>query len=429
MGLLSRVRTAAGILFGQASDNSLVPGMSIEDAVRSALRDASSSLAGVTVSVDRAHGVPAVSSCVRILRTTLSHLPLVLYRTDGRNRAPAIDHPLYALLHDRPNEWQTSLEWRELCQQDLELRGNAYSQIVRASGRIVALHRLHPDKMSPQQDRLGRVTYRYTDKEGSAVEFKRTDILHIRGAGDDGVAGINPIRLHRETIGDAIAMQQHGSRFFSNGAKPLGVIASDVGAKWDSDLSRDAFRRDFAEAYQGGDNAHKPLFLPAGHKYEAVSISMEDAQYIEGRKFTRGEIFSIFGVPPHKGGDLEKATFSNIEHQSLEFVIDAIVPRCVRWEQAIARDLLDNDRRLYVKHNVNGLLRGDAKSRAEALQLRRQNGTLTANEWRELEDENPRDDEAGDLFIIPANMRYDDGAPPPAPPSPPPPPPTEGQDP
>jgi HK97 family phage portal protein len=138
-------------------------------------------------------------------------------------------------------------------------------------------------------------------------------------------------------------------------------------------------------------------------------MNMVDAQYIEARKFTRSEICSIFGVPPHKIGDLERATFSNIEHQALEFVQDAVVPRCVRWEQAIHRDLLDGDPNLYAKHNVSGLLRGDAKSRNEALQIQRRNGVISANEWRAYEDLNPRPDEGGDEYIIEANMTPDDG--------------------
>lgn len=410
MGILQRVRAAAGVLFRPQASNQLNEYDSLPTALREMMRS-EPTLSGAVVSVERAQGVAAVYACIRILRTSLSHLPLVLYRIDGKNRVPAVDDDLYTLLHDQPNEWQTAMEWRELMQQDLELRGNAYSYIVRSFGeRVVELIRLHPDQVEPIQDDGMAVTYRYTKGNGTRVDYRKRDILHIRGAGDDGVKGVNPIKMHRETIGDAIAMQQHGSRFFSNGAKPLGVIEQEPSVSWDSTTSRDEFRKDINETYQGGPNAHRIMFLPGGHKYSPVSISMEDAQYIDGRKFTRNEIFSIFGVPPHKGGDLEKATFSNIEHQSIEFVMDAIVPRCVRWEQAIKRDLLEGDPSRYVKHNVNGLLRGDALSRSQALQVRRQNGTLTANEWRELEDENPRQDAAGDLYIIPANMRYDDGS-------------------
>lgn len=415
MGLFDRLAAAGRALVGrpQAASGLTEYGNLPAGLAELVRGTAAPTIAGVPVSPDRAMGVSAVYACVRILRTTLSHLPLVLYRTDGRRREPATADPLYRLLHDQPNEWQTSLEWREGQQSDIELRGDGFSLIVRGfGGRVVELVPLPPDAIEVIQDRATmRLTYRLTKANGQRVDYPRRDILHIRGAGT-GIRGVSPIRLHRETVGDAIAMQQHGSRFFSNGAKPLGALYWELpdGLKPDlSEAARKELKADMEAMYQGGENAHKPLLLPFGLKYDQISISMEDAQYIEGRKFSRQEIFSIFGVPPHKAGDLDKATFSNIEHQALEFVTDAIVPRAVRWEQAIKRDLLAGDPDRYVRHTIDGLLRGDAKSRAESLQIKRRNGVISANEWRELDDMNPRDDAAGDGYIIEANMRPDDG--------------------
>ncbi len=415
MGIRDRLSAAARALMRPQAANTLTQ-MTIEDLVR-AIRDANGgvSLSGVSVTAEKAMGVAAVYACISYLSTTISHLPLVLFRQDGNRRVPDTENPLYWLLHTQPNEWQTSLEFRELLERDLDLRGNAYAMIVTGfGGRVVELIRLHPDHVEPQQDLSTlTVTYKVTRLNGKTITLPRDEVLHIRGAGDDGVKGKSPIHQHRETIGDSIALREHGSRFFSSGAKPLGAVEwnlkdGQVGEM--GQASRKAMMEDFEEVYRGGENAHKLLVVPFGLTYKPVSISMEDAQYIEGRKFTRSEIFGIFGVPPHKGGDLERATFTNIEHQALEVVIDAIVPRCVRIEQAIQRDLLPGDRNRYVKHTVDGLLRGDSKSRAESLQIKRRNGVINANEWREIDDMNPRNDEGGDEYIVEQNMRANDGS-------------------
>ena len=407
MGLFQRLRHA----IRTPIQNTVTP-MSLEEMLRHLIDRDARSISGVHVTPQRAEGIAPVGICVRILTSTMSHLPLVLMRQVKDRREPDTANALYGLLHDQPNEWQTAMQFRELMQRDLELRGNAYARIIRGvGGRIVELLRLHPNQVVVKQDERMKVTYEYTRGDGTRIILQRVEVFHICGPGDDGITGRSPITVHRETMGDAIAMQEHGSRFFSNGAKPLGVFTQTPGATL-SQESKDFLKADLAELHTGTENAHKSLLLPAGLDYKPVSISMEDAQYIEGRKFTRTEIFGIFGVPPHKGADLEKATFTNIEHQALEFVMDAIVPRCVRWEQAIKRDLLEGDPKRYAKHNVNALLRGDAKSRNEALQIQRRNGVISANEWRELDDMNPRTDEGGKAYITEANMKIDDGKPP-----------------
>ncbi|HYF87418.1 phage portal protein [Azospirillum sp.] len=359
------------------------------------------SASGAAVTVDSAQRFAAVAACVRVLTNSIAHLPLVLFRKTSSERQPATDLPVYRLLHDRPNEWQTSFQWRKLKQRDLLYRGNAFSLKVRGfRGDVQELLRLHPDRVQPKQDeRTLAVSYVYTRADGRRVELARQDVLHLWSDSDDGVTGLNPIRLHRETIGDGLAMREHGSRFFSNGAKPLGILqaAGKIGNKAE-------MRQDFESLYAGGQNAHRVAILDQGVEYKPVSISMEDAQYLEGRKFNRSEIAGIFGVPPHKIADLDRSTNNNIEHQALEFVTDSLAPWLVCWEQCIGRDLLDNDPSLYVKHNVDALLRGDSKSRAEALQIQRRNGVINANEWRALEDRNPRTDLGGDEFIVEGNM-------------------------
>ena len=387
----------------QASDNRITDPGDLEKVLRQFATGVTSS--GVSVGAEQSMRVTAVYSCVRILSSTMAHLPLTLLRRDGENSQPDRDNPMFSLLSVRPNEWQSAFEFKQLMQRDLELRGNAYALKVRGvGGRVQEMIRLHPDQVTPTQDKNTlAITYEYRRPNGQRVFLDRDEVFHLRGMGDDGVTGKSPVQLHRETIGESIVLQEHGGRFFSNGAKPLGVISQEATVKLEGDARKD-FKADLAELHSGTANAHKPLLLPAGFKYDPIAISPEDAQYIEGRKFTRSEIYSIWGVPPHKAGDLERATFSNIEHQSIDFVIDAIVPRAVHWEQAAQRDLLEGDDARFFKFNVSALLRGDAKSRAEALQIQRRNGVINANEWRALEDRNPREDEGGDEYIVESNM-------------------------
>lgn len=377
--------------------------MDLEQALRE-LNGEGLSASGVAVTVDAAQRLAAVAACVRVLSDDVAQLPLVVFRRADGTRRPAEDHPLYRLLKDRPNEWQTAFEFKQQMQRDKLFRGNAYAFKVRGyRGDVQELIRLHPDRVEPMQDAVTmEVSYRYTRPDGRQVIMKRAEVFHLRGPSDDGLKGLNPIRLHRETIGDGIALREHGSRFFSNGAKPLGVLQAS--GKVDN---KSAMREDFESLYRGTENAHKVAILDQGVEYKPVSISMEDAQYLEARKFNRSEVAGIYGVPPHKIGDLEKATFSNIEHQALEYVQASLMPHLVCWEQAIGRDLID-DGGLYAKFNVSALLRGDAKSRAEALQIMRRNGVIDANEWREMEDWNPRADGGGG-YIIESNMQPDDG--------------------
>lgn len=409
MGLVDRLRNAGRELFRPMNTNTLTTSQELDYWLR--LSGGASTVSGEPVTATTSTKLTTVGRCVRLLSQSMGSLPLPLMRIgpDGRKSA-AKDDPLYRLLHDQPNEWQTSHQWRALKQRDLELRGNAYSLIVRGTGRrIQELIRLHPDRVKPEQDQKTlAVTYRYTRPDGGEVVFPRDHILHIWFESDDGIKGLSPIAMHRETIGDALALQRHGSRFFAGGAKPLGVINMVDGAKIGSETQK-AFREDWEKEYAGGANAHKTLLLPFGLKYEPVKISMADAQYIEGRKFSVSEIARIFGVPAHMAGDLERATFTNVEHQRIEFVQDAIVGRAHGWEQCIHRDLLDGDPDLFVKFNVDGLLRGDFKSRQEGLQIQRRNGIINADEWRDIEDKNAREDAGGQVYIIEGNMQPNDG--------------------
>lgn len=393
----------------RASSNTITTSADLEKAWGHFLNGGMLTDSGVNIGVEAAQRFAAVGSCVRVLSDDVAHLPLVLFKADGENRVPDRKHPLYSLLKDRPNEWMTSFDWRKIKQRDLLFRGAAYSMVIRdLRDRPNELIRLHPDRVLPKQDdRTLKVTYEYTRPDGKRVTLQQKEIFVVRYATDDGVTPLSPVSLFRETIGDGVALRKHGSMFFSNGAKPLGVL--ETPGKFASKEDRQALREDFEALYAGPNSAHRVAILDQGLQYKAVSISMEDAQYLEARKFNRSEIAGIFGVPLHKIGDLERATFSNIEHQSIGYVTDSLTPWLVNWEQAIKRDLLNGDSDRFVKFNVNALLRGDTKSRAEARAIERRNGIISANEWRESEDLNPRTDAGGDKYIIEQNMRYDDG--------------------
>ncbi len=406
MGLLDRLSAAGNALFRPQNANTLTTSQDLE---RAWLHYTEPTLSGAPVNFRTSMGVGAVASCVRYIRDTLSHLPLVVFVREGDTITADTGHPLYSLLRQKPNEWQTAMEWRELLIQDVELRGNAYAlKVMGLGGRITELIRLHPDTVMVKQNEDLSLEYQVTRPDGRRTVYPRQAIFHLRGPGDDGVTGFSTIRQYRETIGNAMALRTHGSKFFRNGAKPGLAFEVREGHTMTPE-SRKELKEEIAEEYSGSENAFKTMIIPTGLELKPVSISMEDAQFVEWAKLTNREIYGVFGMPPHKGGDLDRATFTNIEHQSIEVVQDAIAPRAARVEQAIHRDLLDEDPTRFVMHDLERLLRGDAKSRAEALQIERRNGIRNPNEWRQEVGLNPRTDEGADKYIIEGNMRYDDG--------------------
>ena len=353
----------------------------------------------------------AVYSCVRILAEAVAGLPLHLYRyTDNGSKEKAIEHPLYRLLHDEPNPEMTSFIFRETLMTHLLLWGNAYAQIVRnGKGEVLGLYPLMPNKMSVDRDTDGRLWYTYTRStdeaptmKGSTVKLHPYDVLHIPGLGFDGLVGYSPIAMAKNAIGMGIACEEYGARFFANGAAPGGVL-EHPGTVKDPQKIRDSWN----SVYRGTGNAHKVAVLEEGMKYTPIGISPEQAQFLETRKFQINEIARIFRVPPHMVGDLEKSSFSNIEQQSLEFVKYTLEPWVIRWEQSIMRALLSTQEKemYFVKFNLEGLLRGDYQSRMNGYAIARQNGWMSANDIRRLEnlDQIPKED-GGDLYLINGNM-------------------------
>ncbi len=369
------------------------------------------SSSGKIVNERSAMQMTAVYSCVRILSEAVASLPLHVYKHNGDGgKEKAVKHPLYFLLHDEPNPEMTSFVFRETLMTHLLLWGNAYAQIIRnGKGEIIALYPLMPNRMTVDRDDKGQLYYQYnTSKDdaptmkGSMVNLKPSDVLHIPGLGFDGLVGYSPIAMAKNAIGMAIACEEYGAKFFANGATPGGILEHPGTVK---DPQR--VRESWTSAFGGSSNANKVAVLEEGMKYTPISISPEQAQFLETRKFQINEIARIFRVPPHMVGDLEKSSFSNIEQQSLEFVKYTLDPWVARWEQAIVRSLFSTDEKTqyFVKFNVDGLLRGDYQSRMNGYAIGRQNGWMSANDIRELENlDRIPEEEGGDLYLINGNM-------------------------
>jgi HK97 family phage portal protein len=374
--------------------------------------------AGKVVNERSAMQMTAVYSCVRILSESVASLPLHVYRYNDSgdpsragSKEKALTHPLYGILHDEPNPEMSAFSFRETLMTHLLLFGNGFAQIIRnGRGEVVALYPLMPDRMSVDRDSRGRLFYEYNRSEsdvstlgkGSTIVLSPSDVLHIPGLGFDGLVGYSPIAMAKNAIGMGLACDEYGATFFQNGAQPGGVLEHPGVVK---DPKR--VRESWNAIYQGSANAHRVAVLEEGMAYKPISISPEQAQFLETRKFQIDEIARIFRVPPHMVGDLEKSSFSNIEQQSLEFVKYTLSPWITRWEQSIHRALLlpSEKQRYFVRFNVEGLLRGDYKSRMDGYAVARQNGWMSANDIRELEnlDRIPAE-EGGDLFLINGNM-------------------------
>lgn len=346
-----------------------------------------------------------VYACVRVLSEAIAQLPLHVYKytNNGKERVP--QHPLYFLLHDQPNPEMTSFIFRETLMSHLLIYGNAFSQIIR-NGRdeVMGLYPLMPDRVKVDRDEQNRLIYKYSRydeanpnlKEQGEIILKAEDVLHIPGLGFDGLVGYSPIAMAKNAIGISLACEEYGATFFKNGATPSGVL-EHPGVINDYEKIRQSWR----SAY-GGANSHGTAIIEEGMKYKPISIPNNEAQFLETRKFQVEEIARLYRVPLHMIGDLEHATFSNIEQQSLEFVKYTLDPWLVRWEQSLQKALLSDSEKgqYFIKFNVEGLLRGDYASRMQGYATARQNGWMSANDIRDLEELNriPKE-EGGDLYL------------------------------
>jgi HK97 family phage portal protein len=370
-----------------------------------------SSSSGKAVTERSAMQISAVYACVRVLSEAIASLPLHLYRyTDKNSKEKAVDHPLYPLLHDEPNPEMTSFIFRETLMTHLLLWGNAYAQIIRnGRGEVAALYPLMANRMRVDRDENGHLYYEYqmstsdapTMKAGT-VRLTPSDVLHIPGLGFDGLVGYSPIAMAKNSIGMAMATEEYGATFFKNGANPSGIL-SMPGVVKDPEKIRNSWEAGFG----GSSNSNKVAILEEGMTYTPISISPEQAQFLETRKFQLDEIARIFRIPPHMIGDLEHATFSNIEQQSLEFVSYTLEPWLVRWEQSMQRSLLSPEEKksYFIRFNVDGLLRGDYQSRMNGYSTGIQNGIFSVNDVRELENMDLlSDEEGGNIHVLNGNV-------------------------
>lgn len=357
------------------------------------------STTGLDIDQETALMSTAIWACVRVISETLASLPLHIYRRTGeQSKERALDHPAYRLLHDAPNPEMSAMQWRECVQAHILLFGNAYSQIQRnMAGIPIAFWPLRPDRMELKRTESNELVYKYRMDNGEPELFPKEDILHIPGLGFNGLIGYSPVQYHCNAIGLGLAAEEYGARFFQNDAVPPIVLRHPGILK--EDRAKTLAER-WNKAYGGLSNKGKTAVLEENMEVIKLGIEAEKAQLIESRKFQVAEICRIYRVPPHLIADLERSTNNNIEHQGIEAVTYTFLPWAIRWEQQIDLKLLGG--KFFAQHLMDGLLRGDIKSRYDAYSVGIQSGWLCPNDVRRLENMNPIKD--GDIYIRPMNM-------------------------
>lgn len=367
---------------------------------------------GEMVNERSAMQIATVYACVRLLAESVASLPLHLYRVteEGSGKEKARDHPLYKILYRQTNPEMSSFSFRETMMVQLLLWGNAYAQIVRdGKNGILGLYPLLPENVEIDRTENGDLFYIYHaytnevpgDKDRDII-FRRDEILHIPGLGFNGLVGFSPIAMMKNALGTTLAVEKYGSSFFKNGAQPSGVLEHPGVLK-----NPERIRENWMDVYGGANNAHKVAVLEEGMQYKPIALPPEDSQFLSTREFGVEEICRIFRVPPHLVQDLKRSTFNNIEHQGISFVQYTLMPWLERFEQAIIKDVLIEEEQdeYFPKFNVDGLLRGDYKSRMEGYAVGFANGFLSPNDIRRLENMDPIPDELGGNVYV-ANGSY-----------------------
>lgn len=399
-------------IFGGGSSPASQPRASFQDAggvvistsqqLEEALRGGAVTASGATVTPDSAMRVAAVYRCVSIIAGAVATLPIdIIRKVDERTRESVSGSSVARIFSRKPNGWQKPAVFRRMMQAHLLLRGNAYALIVRSRGEVQSLVPLHPDRVECKQNDDLTLEYVYTRKDGRKIKLAQNEVFHLVGLTLDGVHGVSAIAYARETIGLSLSMESHGGTVFKNGARASVVLThpNKLGPEGVESLrsSLDNFRA-------GGENEGRALILEEGMTTGSLSMTAEDAQWLEGRKFSRSDIAMFFGVPPHMIGDTEKSTSwgTGIEQQSIGFVTWTLEDHLTMWEEAITVDLLDDDK-LRAKFNRSALVKGDIKARWEAYVKALQWGVFSPDDVLELEDRNPRADGQGGKFYDPPN--------------------------
>lgn len=369
-----------------------------------------STIPGITVTPDTAMNFAIVFAIVKIIAESIAMLPLVLYEYTETGKAKAFDHPLYFILAKQWNDEQTKMEALEMLIGHLALRGNAYAQIVSTGdGVIVEIIPWHPDRVTVERLPGGRLLYHYTKPGGRREPYQPEEVLHVKLLSQDGIYGLSPINQLRNSLELALAQEKSSAKFYGNGVRASGVLEHP---KEMSDKAYNRLKEGFLQDYAGIDNAHKPIILEEDAKWKQITLSPVDAELLASRKFQLAELARPYRIPLHKLQELDRATFSNIEHQSIEYFTDCLAPWMVRLELAFEKALLTRSERkkYFIKFNHRALLRGDQKSVNEAYAIARQNGWMNANEIRELEDMDRIPGEEGDAYMSQMNLAIGGGS-------------------
>jgi HK97 family phage portal protein len=359
---------------------------------------------GAAVDPQRASGLATANACIGIISSALASMPLHVYRrADNGGRDRATDHPLYAVLHDASNDLMTAFEAREMLYASLLIAGNAYAAIDwNARGQVTGLHPFDPGRVTVEQLESGRLRYRVTDRGGRGGIYLQDEILHLRyRLGRDGVTGLSPIQLARETFNLALTQQETAAGLAAKGNRPSGAL---VFPGMYNQGTADRALATLQRKIEANTLTSNVLVLDGGAEWKSFSMTAKDAEFLESRKLTNLDICRIWGVPPTVVGILDNGTYSNVEMESRALVVRCLAPMARRIEQAMNVALLPlgSRRTLFIEHDLAGLLRGDQKARYEAYQIGREWGWLSPNEIRGLENM-PRI-EGGDEYLTPLNM-------------------------
>lgn len=346
-------------------------------------------------------GIPAAIACIRVIAETVATLPVHLYRSDkSGNRELVSNHPVAQLLGKSPNNYMTSVQFFEAMMYQVLVHGNAYAQIrYKKNGKLHDINPLIPEYMQVMTDET-RDELRYLYR--GEIALRQSEVLHIRGLSSNGLIGISPLEASRETLELNMNLEKQANSFFKNGAMPGGVLEHPK--RLSEDAARN-LRESWNNLYAGSSNAFRTAILEEGISYKPLAFNSRDSQLLESREFQVTEIARIYRVPPHMIQDLSKATFSNIEAQAIDFVRHTIRPWLVRLEASLNQALLGNSNDLFIEFKADGILRGDTNTRYSAYSTGIQNGFLSINEVRRLENLNTIDVEAGDVFLRPLNMQ------------------------
>ena len=362
------------------------------------------SMSGAVVTENRAMGLSAHFACVSLISRIIASLPIHVYeRTAAGGKKIRNDHPSARLLRKKPNPEMTSFSMIEAMQAQILNRGKAFAELIfDKNGNVREIWPIAPGICEPKRkDKNSPIEYHFPNSGTILPAWK---ILHVPGLGFDGINSFSPIQLFRQSLGLGLALDEFGARFFGQGTNIGSLLIHP------KTLSKDAHERlktSLTEGFQGLSRSHKAIILEEDMKFEKLGMPLEDAQFIESRKFTVSEMARIHGVPPHLIGDLEKATFSNIEEQGLNAVIYLFRPWIIRWEQVLNNKLFTGEEeqdKYYIKFELDGLLRGNMKARYEAYSIGLQQGFLNADEVRELEDMDPLPNGQGKIYRFPLNL-------------------------